>query len=314
MTNNGLVSWKDLEDVITRKSGYKDKLHAIVQNPQPALRLLGEAAGPGTLTIRGMADALEDIIGSIPDAETAREMLAQNVHEDRLTEMLQARGDLPSTVAYVADLDDVLAAIVFELKLDSLNHSRATRTSAVPLPPSERREDADEDREASAMEDRDAEDLDNDEDDEDDDEDEDGFRSEIVLPPIDLYILRAWAVKIMDRSDYPEFLQKELAGLTIYQHLLLQIWLDAVAEGTTDPHAIPPAAFDEVGIDPLEGQERLTALLDTLDELPAVTKDDLESARIELSARRKRAANAPKLQSEARDLAAEETKKAESLL
>ena len=111
-------------------------------------------------------------------------------------------------------------------------------------------------------------------------------------------ILRSWALKLRDREDYDDFLSKEVGRRTVREHLLIAIWHQA--ECPEKLGEISPDLYDQFGIDPAEGRETLAGVLDA-DDPPAFTRDEFESARLELARRRERLEAAPTVADKAKE-------------
>lgn len=101
-----------LSDAISEKSsGAKLFALTVIRNsPETALALLEYPVQLG-LSEKRAADALDAVVGEIESQEEARKLMAENLTPVRLRKLLAGRGDLPSSAAMVASLEDIIATI-----------------------------------------------------------------------------------------------------------------------------------------------------------------------------------------------------------
>jgi hypothetical protein len=150
-------------------------------------------------------------------------------------------------------------------------------------------------------------------------------------------VLRAWAYKIKDRSDYADILNMEVNGRRFRDYLLALFWSDvrmhegrdrqqygADAEEREDDEVLSADGadaspsddellegvdvkdFEDLGLEPNEGLQALRDLLES-GQLAKFDAVDISEARAELTARRKEIEQTPAtLTEEARDRADEE--------
>jgi hypothetical protein len=91
------------------------EIRAIVRaNPETAMVALQNTGATG-LSPKGEADALDFILGEVSDSGRARQMMGDHLTPERRVELLQGRGDLPATAAYLADPEDILMALLAEV-------------------------------------------------------------------------------------------------------------------------------------------------------------------------------------------------------
>lgn len=139
-----------------------------------------------------------------------------------------------------------------------------------------------------------------------------------------VFLLRAWMQeKFRDRSDYADFLQREVGGRTIRDHLLALIYYEAeyvariqrgddvrtplvsrVVESVTDD------VFDDIGMDAEEGRQALRTLAEER-MLPRWDVAAAARAGERLAARRRKVREAPTTVVTAQDAAAEAAGKIE---
>ena len=101
-----------LKDLLSRDSEKQLNARAlVVNNISTALQAIQHTR---ELTIRGAADALDEVICEVPDDEAA-EIMAQNITPGRLAEALAGRSDLPSNAILVANADMVFEAMMHDL-------------------------------------------------------------------------------------------------------------------------------------------------------------------------------------------------------
>jgi len=108
---------------------------AVRSNPELAMQNL-QNYRPGDasvgLTLKGQADIAEFVLGNLTD-EKAAEMLQSHLTPDRVTELLRARGDLPSVAANVANVEMLQAVLVEELASEHYGASFMAYVWAIKL-------------------------------------------------------------------------------------------------------------------------------------------------------------------------------------
>ncbi len=260
----------------------------LADNPERALAALATDSQTLGLSLKGAADALEIILGDMTE-ERGRELLAAHLTHHRRVELIQGRGDLPSVSSSIAEMDDVIAAMLAEIRSmdegSSMDFFAAVKEREVQA--------AAEKADASELSPEDVDDalpqgeeLTEEEEQKPDASDrggeEDGEDSRHSLMDMDhgadivtLGVLRAWALKLCDRSDYDQFLEFEIAGVTIRRHLIFAVALE------TRTRDVPATTFDEIGLDPDEAREELRALLDA-HRIQTFDADAVERARARL--------------------------------
>lgn len=153
------------------------------------------------------------------------------------------------------------------------------------------------------------------------------IESEIISDDANsLYCLRAWALKLKDRKDWDEILEREISDRPLFDWLVWASWLDVGCpdlvlfhtkeeedEEIDDEEEAPVgdsvvyqrllASFDTVGLDCTEAENRLRKLY-SLNELKSFGEEKLLEARLAFAATREELANAPKVEAEevAKDL------------
>ncbi len=305
--------------VLRGGDGAADVLLAFRENPQAALQAIDrgfttdDAQGFDTKRI---ADTLELVLGEVPDAAVARQLLADHVRPERAVELLVARGDLDAVAADVSDLDLIQAAILTEVltaagELSRINQIFAAYNNAADarnLPSREALEIDEEDAEDLALEEAETEaELDREPTEAElkkavdlrpavtkanADEDAESPRegSSTKSKPLDLSSLFSWARKLKERKDFSQFLECEIAGRTIYDHLLALLWLEH--EGNEDdPQESTRDVFEDLGLDWAESVQRQQIVVDDLDLFQDVSADELVLDLDECYSRLKR--NAP---------------------
>ncbi len=103
---------------------------------------------------------------------------------------------------------------------------------------------------------------------------EDATESPALLP----LLIKAWAIKLLDRSDWEELLEREIGKYTLLDYLIA-----AIAAEDEDPSA---DQWVDVGLDPNDAMERLEELRDEK-TLPKFSADDAEDAMEILRERRR---------------------------
>jgi len=91
------------------------------------------------------------------------------------------------------------------------------------------------------------------------------------------FYIRGWALKLRDRDDWDELLEKEIFGFTLRDHLIIACYWDSFATGVYDEQYeadVTDDMFVGLGVDPEEGRERLRELLDE-DVVPEINLADL---------------------------------------
>ncbi len=321
----------DVFNIVLRGGeGAADVLLAFRENPQAALQAIDR--GFATDDAQGfdpkrIADTLELVLGEVPDATVARQLLADHMRPERAVELLVARGDLDAVAADVSDLDLIQAAILTEVltaagELSRINQIFAAYNNAADarnLPSREALEIDAEDAEDLALEEEEAEaELDR-------EPTEAELKKEVNLKPVaakagaeddeassqegsptksksvDLSPLFSWARKLKERKDFSQLLEREIAGRTINDHLLALLWLDH--EGNEDdPQESTRDVFEDLGLDWGESVQRQQIVVDDLDLFQDVSAAELAIDLGECYSRLKR--NAPVV---AHDRAREET-------
>lgn len=93
-----------------------DEIRALVwANPVSALERL-RRSGEAGLTRMGEASMLDEVVGQYADPAIARSVINENLTRERQIELVAARGDLPSSAAFVVDPEVVFEALLRELK------------------------------------------------------------------------------------------------------------------------------------------------------------------------------------------------------
>lgn len=274
-------------EVLNRGEGRANVLAVFADQPSAALARLNDTKA---LTDRGAADILDEVVGQVPDAERARELMEQELPPERLRQLLLARGDLVSTAAYIVSLEDIVQVVMLDMIEQMKDDEDTTHLTA---------------REMSASE-ISIEEIDEAHGHYEDEGNQLGPSSSYDLEfnsPMPLFVILNWAHKIKDRADYPEFLDTHLGGYTAKQLIALALWSNAGCP--TEVSDMPMGSFDEVGIDVDEAEELLTELLDF--SPPRFSRGEIEDARMSLAKRRQAQATAPTLVDQARD-AAEQVK------
>lgn len=97
--------------------GHKQAVLTIKANPAMVVQAMQNYRPTDSqfgLTLKGQADVVDLTLGCVTNEE-ATEMLRNHLTPDRVTELLRARGDLPSIAANVADVEMLQAVLVEEL-------------------------------------------------------------------------------------------------------------------------------------------------------------------------------------------------------
>jgi len=282
---------KHFREVLNRGEGRADVLAVIAEQPSAALARLNDTKA---LTDRGAADILDEIVGQVPDGDRARELLEQELPPERLRQLLLARGDLPSSAAYVVSLEDIVRVVLADMEeLMKSEDEDGKRVRVI-------------ERESSSNHLSLKEVPDPENDDQFDDEPDSKAISLDIDSPGPLYVLLGWAHKLKDRSDYQEFLQTGLGNYTVLQCILLALWHDAgCPDAESGDDQVSGMAVDELNLDVTEAREALHELFAY--GPPVFSRAEIEDARQNLSRRRKAQAAAPTMVDEARD-AAEQAK------
>jgi len=89
-------------------------LAIIMRSPERALALLQFSDELG-LTPRGASDALDEVVGVIPDPAEARRLMESHLTYDRAEELLRGRGDLPSTAAMLVGKETIVRVIAADI-------------------------------------------------------------------------------------------------------------------------------------------------------------------------------------------------------
>ncbi len=209
------------------RAGDREQVSALVlADPRSAFAIVAQPKEVTGLTPRGAADVLDGLVGVFTDPEEARRRMDEAITPERQAEILQARGDLPSSAADVADPDVLLMTIM--------------RDTA------------------------------------------DGFDDEAFW----MFWLRAWALKLKDRFDWPEILEMEIDDdRTVRDFILAAVYIDAGLDDDESIDDISPDLFLEVGIDSDEGARRLQELEED-GRLPVMNDTDLERVRRRMAERR----------------------------
>jgi len=227
-----------------------------------------------SLTAKGASDILDEVLGQIPDAKHARELMAQNLSPERLQELLQARGDLPSVASHLAELEDLLQVILRDVSDDASEASDSSISISKKDVSFEEMSDAEEDEAREEVHDQPA---------------SSSRYSFDIHSPLPLLKLYYWAAKVKDRADYQEFLAMPIGGLTVKDFLLMAIWQHAgYPDDLTD---VSPDYYETVGLDSSE-DERLSTLINE-SNLTKFSIEEIESARVDLARQRQRIATAP---------------------
>ncbi len=205
------------------------------------------------LTLKGNADALDEVIGAIGDDARATELITSHMTQERLVELLAAQGELGSAAILLVEQKLLIRAL--------------------------------------------AENLDKNDD------------------AINLYFLKAWALKLKDRGDWGEILELEISNRTLFDWLVWACWVETgqpdvevrPSDGDDEPSDEEPESPDEdvdqqrllsvfhsVGLDPHEAEERLRRL-EELDELRHFNGEELAEARMAYTESRAARADAPKV-------------------
>lgn len=194
-------------------------LAAITQNPMTALAALQHGHEALGLNERGAADVLEVVLEQTAEhygEEMATQLMAMHLTSDRLAELLNGRGDLPSMSADLAPLEVVVEAVKEDMG---------------------------------------------------------------ALDARALLTLRAWAMKLKDRADYPVFLQHQVPDGTTFKQILL--YALALEAGSSD---IPGDLFEQVGLDPVEEQNLFEALAEE-DDFPEFDEEEVAHAQASVAQR-----------------------------
>lgn len=105
-----------LIDAVKSDVEQRDKALMIIRlNPKEALTALSLPSKILGFSFSGAANALDAVAGEIEDPAVAQEMIEGCLRPDRRSELLSGRGDLPSTAAQVMGVDDLLAAILYDI-------------------------------------------------------------------------------------------------------------------------------------------------------------------------------------------------------
>lgn len=254
-------------------------LRAFADNPGAALRHLNKGDEANKLTAKGSADVLDEVLGVISDPEKARVLLHEWLDADRLRDLIQARGDLPSVVSEIAPLEDILSAILNDIRGDvakiEQNNALVTgkRSSRMVI------------REQVAV----AEDHDFDDDDDETPQEE---LFELADGPIPLLAFYMWSLKIQDRADYGQFLDMRVGRYNVRELLTLAVW--EMAECPENLNRIMAEEFVRVGLDYEESLILLGELLGR-DDIRRFDADELEEARRVLAKRRSSLEKAPQM-------------------
>jgi len=87
----------------------------IKEDPVFALEVVMRPSGTTGLTLRGVAEVLDAVVGQIEDPVVAREVIDATINRNRQVEILRARGDLPSSAADVVDQTVILSTIITDI-------------------------------------------------------------------------------------------------------------------------------------------------------------------------------------------------------
>ncbi|GEM_PF-1381436 len=266
-------------EVLRRGAERNNILAVIADDPKTALARLNDTR---TLTNKGSADMLDEIIGQIHDESRARELLEQELSPARLHELLVARGDLPSSVAYIASIEDILHAIFIDIS--EIKHEEADKQKIMIT--------TEEDALANNWETY--EDLESDEED---------YSSTVIefdsndLAP--LYVLRTWAYKLKDRNDYEEFLNTIVIGkFNVLQCILLAFWYESGCPAIVH-NSLNIDSLNDLGIDLDMAEDAMRELFDL--DLPTFSRAEIEEARLQWTKLRQIREQAPSLIKETRE-------------
>jgi len=148
---------------------------------------------------------------------------------------------------------------------------------------------------------------------------------DVSKAPKDLcsFLIRSWAMKLIDREDYRDFLDRAIGPYTIRQYILMAIWYDQMClfvsgeypdgedryvvrddpvdgsllpeevdeesyhQPSEDPvEEIPLSVFDEYGLNAVESRDELRELLEA-DAMPEMDPEEIAIARQALTKRHK---------------------------
>ncbi len=302
-----MISRKDAE-------GRKEVMDLVKAEPTLALAALQYGDDVLGLTPRGAADVADEIIGIIGDDSKAREHVEQNLTSERVSELLQGRGDLPSALVHIATIPQLIEAI----RQDIAPHVDRTEKSvlAEQVSPSESVV-VDNDRISTPASAPTVDDEDDDEDEgvlttdtdergstaeEDDDEDEEAeppsgdvsLIDDPYLKPAALLIFRAWAIRLRERRDFADIIGYRVFHMRTFRtYVLLCFWYESGKPEELDD--VPGDMFDSIGMDPEEGRDELQRILQG-GELSEIDLDPAEwlTAKADHGARKEAAVQAPK--------------------
>lgn len=113
----------------------------------------------------------------------------------------------------------------------------------------------------------------------------------IQLAP--LFVLRMWATKLKERSDFDQFLTYRVGEFTIREWLILAVWFETCNENSINPEDeeaeevdirdIPSGVFEELGLE-VEAEE-LISLIGRVHEFSLPSFDEIEDAKRDLAER-----------------------------
>jgi hypothetical protein len=121
MSNNDLTIFKIQKafaglygDFDTRQTA----LAEIRQSPETALQVLAENSGNLPMSVR--ARAFDDIIGEVSNPAKAQAMVTANFTQAQTTELLAARGGLPSAAVFALSREQVVSAMLLDMTNDGV--------------------------------------------------------------------------------------------------------------------------------------------------------------------------------------------------
>jgi len=298
------------KQVLNHGKGRQDILAAISDAPSAALARLNATQ---SLTNKGAADILDEIVGQIPSEEEARLLMEQTITTERLRLLLQARGDLPSSAAYVASLDTIAQAIMtdmiqqmredegFKAAVEALREDNEFETVApldTPAAEQEIRAQKQESDQLSTLP-------------------EDDWA---IHTPVPLFIAMQWAHKLKERADYAEILNIQIGSYRLLHLVLMGAMLDASDDSSEGDNDSDESDDDgrlfgaNTGADEMLISKTLidlnidSDLADTalaeFDHIPQFSRGEIERARNELAKKRQAQKSAPALVEQGREDAA----------
>jgi hypothetical protein len=273
--------------VLNRGAGRADVLAVFAEQPSAALARLNDTKA---LTDRGAADILDEVVGQVPNSERARELLEQELPPERLRTLLLARGDLPSSAAYIVSLSDLVHVVLNDLIETMRDDEEGAHVTQVALREVRLEEMSIE--EIDANNERAADETEN-----SSPSSQPNIYQMEINSPMPLYVMLNWAYKLKDREDFPEFLETQLGAYSVKQIVALALWHNSGCP--LDLSEMAFESFDDLGINPDEAESILTDLLES--NPPTFSRGEIEDARLGLTKRRQTQAAAPTLVDKARE-------------